>query len=60
MKHKEKRLEYVRARPYQTMSAKEWEKNFLSEEKFNLDGLDTFQKYWYVKKNSRRELLNKV
>ena len=58
MKHKEKRLEY--SRHYQTMSAKEWRKVvFPDEKKFNFDGPDGFQKYWY-QKNSRRELLNKT
>ena len=41
MKHKEKRLEYVRQ--YQTMSAKEWRKVVFSDENiFNLDGQDGF------------------
>ena len=32
------------------MSAKEWKKVvFLDENKFNLDGPEGFQKYWYVK-----------
>ena len=49
MKHKEKRLKY--ARQYQTMSAKEWRKVvFSAEKKFNLEGLDGFQKYWRAKK----------
>ena len=44
MKHKEKWLGY--AHQYQTMSAKEWQKVVLSDEKkFNLDGPDGFQKY---------------
>ena len=48
IKHKEKRLEY--ARQYQTMSVKEWGKIVFSDEKkFNLDGPDGFQKYWYAK-----------
>ena len=48
MKHKEKRLEY--ARQYQTMSAKEWRKVIFSDEKkFNLDGQDGLQMYWYAK-----------
>ena len=48
MMHKQKGLEY--ARQYQTMSAKEWRKFVFSDEKkFNLDGLDDFQKYWNAK-----------
>ena len=46
MKHEEKRLEYNRQ--YQTMSAKEWRKVFSDEKKFNLDGTDSFQKYWHA------------
>ena len=48
MTHKEKRLEY--ARQYQTISAKEWQKVVFSDEKkFNLYGLDSFQKHWQAK-----------
>ena len=44
MKHKEKRLEYVRQ--YQSKSTKEWQKVVFSDKKkFNLDGPDGFQKY---------------
>ena len=58
MKHKEKRLEYVRQ--LQTISVKYWRKVVFSDEKkFNFDGPDGFQKYWHAKKISRRELLNK-
>ena len=47
MKHKEKRLEY--ARQYQTMIAKEWRKDVLSDEKkFNLDSPVGFPKYWHA------------
>ena len=48
MKYKEKQLEY--ARQYQTMSAKEWQKIvFTDKKKFNLDGPNSFQKYWHAK-----------
>ena len=48
MKYKEKSLEY--ARQCQTMGVKEWWKVVSSDEKkFNLDGLDGFQKYWHAK-----------
>ena len=48
MKHKEKRLVYVRQ--YQTMSAEEWQKVVFSDENiFNLDGQDGFQRYWRAK-----------
>ena len=62
MKHKEKRLEYIRQ--YQTMSAKEKQKVVLSDEKkFYLEGSDGFQNYWdannfsvenYSRRHSRR------
>ena len=53
MKHKGKPLEY--ARRYQTMSAKERRKLvFADKKKFNLNGLDGFQKYWLAKKFQKR------
>ena len=47
MKHQRKRREY--ASQYKTMSAKEWRKVVFSDEKkFNLDGPNSFQKYWHT------------
>ena len=49
MKHKEKRLEYVRK--YQTMSDKELRKVVFSDEKkCTLDIRGGFQKYFHAKK----------
>ena len=48
MKHKEKQLKY--ACQYQTMNARECRKVvFFDKKKFNLDGWDSFQKYWHTK-----------
>ena len=48
MKHKQKQLEY--ARQYKAIKAKGWQKVVFSDEKkFNLDGLDDFQKCWHTK-----------
>ena len=48
MKHREKRLEYPHQ--YHTLSVKEWRKiAFFDKKKYNLDGLDGFQKYCHAK-----------